>query len=121
MTQRDATIGSLLSAAGVTSAGVLLRPTAPVTSAAPVACSSASVPTPGVVTPASAASATASPGQYERAGESSHPKMRRRLSSDMERSRSGGKCGRSRSPSPACSALFRPVCLPLLLSPWIQK
>ena len=46
--------------AGVTSAGVLPGPAAPVTSAAPVACPSASVPAPGVVTPAGAASATGS-------------------------------------------------------------
>ena len=65
--QRDATIGSLLSAAGVTGAEVLLSPTTPVISAAPVACSSVSMPAPGAVTPASAASAIASPCRCERA------------------------------------------------------
>ena len=54
--QRDAAKGSLLTAAGVTSAGVLPGPAALVTYAAPVACSSASVPAPGVMTPVSAAS-----------------------------------------------------------------
>ena len=46
-------MGSLFSAAGV-----LPGPAAPVTSAAPFACSSASVLAPGVVSPAGAASAT---------------------------------------------------------------
>ena len=91
----------LLKAAGVTSAGVLPGPAAPVTSAAPVACSSVSVPAPGVVPPAGTASATASPGRCERARESSHLERR---SSGRERSRSGGKRGRGRSPSPARSA-----------------
>ena len=59
--KQDAAVGSLLSTAGVTDAGVLNGPTAPVTSAAPISCSSA-MPAPGVSTPASAASATASPG-----------------------------------------------------------
>ena len=40
--------------------GCCLAPTAPMTSAAPVACSSASVPAPDVATPAGAASVTAS-------------------------------------------------------------
>ena len=44
--QRDAAIGSMLLAAGVTGAGVLPGPATPVTSATPVACSSASVSTP---------------------------------------------------------------------------
>ena len=96
VTQRDATIGSQFSAAGVTGAGVLLCPTAPVTSAAaaPVAYSSASVPAPGLVTPAIAASATASPGRCERARGSSCPERRCRLSSGRKWSRSGGKRGR---------------------------
>ena len=102
--QRDTLIGSMLSAAGVTGAGVLPGPAAPVTFAAPVACSSASVPAPGVSTPAGAASATASPGRCENARESSRPERRRRRSSGRERSRSGGKLGRGRSPSPARSA-----------------
>ena len=102
--QRDAAIGSVLSAAGVTGAGVLPGPAAPVTSAVPVTCSSASVPAPGVSTPAGAASVTATPGRCERARESSRPERRRRRSSGRERSRSGGKRGRGRSPSPARSA-----------------
>ena len=40
--QRDAAVGSLFEAAGITGAGVLPGPAATVTSAAPVACSSAS-------------------------------------------------------------------------------
>ena len=60
--QRDAAVGSLFTAAGVTGAGVLPGPAAPMTSMAPVACSSASVPAPGVRTPAGAASAPPSPG-----------------------------------------------------------
>ena len=99
MAQRDAAVGSLLLAAGVTGAGVLPGPAAPVTSAAPVACLSASVPAPGVVTTAGAASATASPGQCERC----------RRSSGRERSCSGGKRGRGRSPSPAHSARLASV------------
>ena len=71
LAQRDAVMGSLFTAAGVTSAGVLPGPAAPVTSAAPAACSSASVPVPGVVTPADAASETGSTGRHERARESS--------------------------------------------------
>ena len=61
-------VGSLLMAAGVTGAGVLPGPAAPVTSAAPVACSSASV-----VAPAGAGYATALPGRCERTRESSRP------------------------------------------------
>ena len=95
MTQRDATVGSILSAAGL-----LLSPTAPMTSAAPVACSSESVLAPGVVTPASAASATTLPGRCEHARESSRPERR---SFGRERSHSGGNRGRGRSLSPACS------------------
>ena len=102
--QRDADIGSMLSAADVTGAGVLPGPATPVTSAAPVACSSASVPAPGASTPAGAASATALPSRCECARESSRPERRRRRSSGRERSRSGGKRGRGRSPSPARSA-----------------
>ena len=84
-------MGSLFEAAGVKGAGVLPGPAASVTSAAPVACSSASVPAPGVVTPAGAASATASPGRHECARESSRPERRCRRSSGRERSLSGGK------------------------------
>ena len=119
LAQRDTAVGSLFTAAGVTGAGVLPGPVALVTSAAPVVCLSASVPAPGVMTPAGAASATASPGQHERARESSHPERRRRHLSGRERSRSGGKRGKGRSPSPARSACMRLP--PLLLSLRIQK
>ena len=78
-------------------------PAALVPAAAAVACSS-SVPAPGMLTPAGAASATASPGRCERAQESSRPERRRRRSSGQERSRSGGKHGRGQSPFPARSA-----------------
>ena len=82
--QRDAAMGSLFTVAVVTSAGVLPGPVAAMTSAAPVVCSSASVPAPSVVTPAGAASATSSPGRHERARESSRPERRRRCSSGRE-------------------------------------
>ena len=72
--------------------------------AAPVACSSASVPAPGVSTPTGAAFVTALPGRCERARESSCPERRSRRSSGRERSRLGGKRGRGQSPSPARSA-----------------
>ena len=87
--QRDAAVGSLLSAAGVTGAGVLPGPTAPVTSAAPVVCSSA-MPALGVSTPTSVASGTTSPGRFENAWESSRPERRRSCSSGRERFRLGG-------------------------------
>ena len=108
VTQRDAAVGSLLSAAGVTGAWVLPGPAAPVSSAAPVACSSV-MPAPGVST-----SATASPGRCERARGSSRPERRRRRSPGRERSRSGGKRGRGQSHSSARFARW-PVCLPPLL------
>ena len=104
LAQWDAAVGSLFSAAGVTGAGVLPGPAAPVTSAAPVACSSVCVPAPGVVTPAGVASATGSPGRHERARESPHSERHCRRSSGRMRSRSGGKRGKGRSPSPARSA-----------------
>ena len=104
MAQQDAAVRFLLTAAGVTGAGVLPNPAAPVTSAAPVACSSASVPAPDAVTPAGAASATTLLGRCECARESSHPERHRRHLSGRERSHSGGKHGRGRSPSPAHSA-----------------
>ena len=91
----------LLLAAAVTGAGG-------VPSAAPVSCSS-SVPAPGASTPAGAASATASPGRCERAQESSRLERRCGHSSGRERSRSGGKRGRGRSPSPACFARLASV------------
>ena len=53
-----ADVGSLFSAAGVTGAGVLPGPTTPMLLAAPFVCSSASVPTLSMVSPAGAASAT---------------------------------------------------------------
>ena len=106
--QQDAAVGSLLSAAGVTGAGVLPGPAAPVTSAAPVACSSA-MPAPGVLNLAGAASATALPGRCERAWGSSRSERCRRRSSGRERSHSGGKRGRGRSPSSACSARLASV------------
>ena len=68
LAQWDEDVGSLFEAAGVTGAGVLPGPAAPVTSAAPVACSSASVPAAGVKTPADAASATALPGRHRALG-----------------------------------------------------
>ena len=102
--QRDVAVGSLLTAAGVTGAGVLSGPATPVTSAAPVACLSASVPAPGVRTPAGTASVTASPFRCEPTRESSRPERSHRRLSGRERSCSGGKRGRGRSPSPAHSA-----------------
>ena len=102
--QQDAAVGSLLTAAGVTGAGVLPGPAAPVTSAAPVAGSSASVTAPVVVIFIGAASATTSPSRHERAWESSRPECRRRRLSGRERSHSCGKRGRGRPPSPARSA-----------------
>ena len=64
----------------------------------------ASVPAPGVATPAGAAPATTSTSQHELARESSRPERRHRRSSGRERSCSGEKGGRGRSPSPARSA-----------------
>ena len=98
--QRGAVLGSLLSTAAVTGAGDVPAPTAPVPTAAAVACSP-SVPAPGGSTSACAASATASPGRCESAQESSRPEQRHGRSTGWERSRSGGKRGRGRSPSPA--------------------
>ena len=106
--QRGAVLGFLLSAAGVTGAGGLLAPAAPVPSAAPVACSSV-MPAPGVSTPAGAASTTSLPGRCERARESSRPERCCRHSSGRERSRSGGKRGRGRSPSPSRSTRLASV------------
>ena len=96
-------MGARLSAAGVTSVGLLPGPAAPLTSATPVVCLSA-MSASGVSTPAGAASVTASPGRCEHARESSRPERRSRRSSGRERSRSGKKRGRGRSPSPARSA-----------------
>ena len=79
-------------------------PAARLTSAASFACSRASVPAPGVVSPAGAASTTGSPGGREHAGESPHSERRRRRSSSRERSCLGTKCSKGRSPSPAYAA-----------------
>ena len=114
MEQRDAAFGSMLTAAGVTGAGVLPGLTALVTSAAPVACLSVSVPAPGVMPPVGVTSVATSPGRCERAQESSRPERCRRSSSGRVRFRSGGKCGRGRSPS-LLTLPIRPVCLPPLL------
>ena len=62
------------------------------------------MPTPGVSTPVCAASATASPGQCERAQGSSRPERRCKRSSGGVRSCSGGWLGWGWSPSPARSA-----------------
>ena len=99
--QRDAVVGSLFSAAGVTGAGVLPGSAAPVTSAAPSECSSVSVPTPDVVSPVGAASATGSASRHEHSWESPRSERHRRRSSDGKRPRSGKKHGEGRSPSPA--------------------
>ena len=69
LAQWDAVLGSAFLAAGVSGAGVLPGPAAPVSSAAPSACFSASVPAPGVDSPAGAASATVSASRHECAWE----------------------------------------------------
>ena len=102
--QWDAIVGSAFSAAGISGAGVLPGPAAPVTSAAPSACSSASVLAPGVDSPAGAASATSSAGRHERAWESPCSGRRCWRSSIREESRSSKKRREGRSPSPACSS-----------------
>ena len=66
-TQRDAVVGCLFLAAGVTGAGALPGQAAPVMSAAPFVCLSASVPAPSVVSLPGAASATCSAIRHERA------------------------------------------------------
>ena len=60
-------MGSAFSAAGVSGARMLPDPAAPEPSAAPSACSSASVPDPRVGSPTGSASVTGSDGQHERA------------------------------------------------------
>ena len=118
--QRDAVLGSLLSAAAVTSTGGVPAPATTVLSVTPVACLS-SVPAPGASTPAGAASATASPGRHERAWESSRLEWRRRRLSGQERSRSGGKRGGG-GPLPLLALPIRPVYLPPLpLNPRIRR
>ena len=91
-------------AAGVTGDWVLPGPAAPVSSAAPFTCSSASVPALGVVSPAGAASATGSAGRHERAWESARSVRHHRRSSGGDRSCSGKRRGEDRSPSPARSS-----------------
>ena len=91
-------------AAGVTGDWVLPGPAAPVSSAAPFTCLSASVPAPGVLSPASAASVTSSAGRHERAWESARSVRHHRRSSGGERSCSGKRRGEGRSPSPARSS-----------------
>ena len=91
-------------AAGVTGAWVLPGPAAPVSSAAPFACSSANVPAPGVVSPAGATSAAGSAGRHERAWESPCSVRHSRRSSGGERSFLGKKHGKGQSPSPARSS-----------------
>ena len=92
-----------MTTAAVTGVGCVPAPTAPVPTAAAIACLP-SVPAPGGSTSACADSATASPGQCERAQESSRTERRHGRSTGRERSRSGGKRGKGRSPSPARSA-----------------
>ena len=108
--RRDVAMGSLFSAAGTTGALVLPGPAAPVTSAAPFACLSASVPAPGVVSPAGVASATGSADRHGHSWEFPRSVRRRRCSSGGEKSRSGKKRGEGRSPSPACSSLLARAC-----------
>ena len=62
--QWDAVLGSAFSTAAVSGAGFLPGPAALELSAATSECSSASVPAPGVSSPAGAASVTGSSGQY---------------------------------------------------------
>ena len=98
--QRGVVLGSLLSTAAVTGVGGVPAPSAPVPTAAAIACSP-SVPTPSGSTSACAASATASHSRCERAQESSRPERRHGRSTGRERSRLGGKRGKGWSPSPA--------------------
>ena len=102
--QRDAIGASLFVAAGVTGARALPGPASPVTSSAPLARTSGSVPTSGGATPVSAASATSSSGRHERALESPRSERQCWRSSSGGRSRSGEKRHRCRSPFPARSS-----------------
>ena len=104
--QWNAVVGSAFSAATVSGAGSLPGLAAPVPVAAPSACSSASVSAPGEGSPTSGASATGSPGQREHSRVSSRSEQRCRHSSSEERSQSGKKRHRGRSPSPARSSLL---------------
>ena len=69
---------ALLLAADITGAGMLPGPSAPVTSSALSVCSSASVPAPGVVSPAGDASVTGLSGRQELAWESPHSEQHSR-------------------------------------------
>ena len=69
--------GFFILAVGVTGARALPDPAAPVTSSAPLACMSGSVPASGVVSSASAASATGLSGRHECAWESPRSECRR--------------------------------------------
>ena len=111
--QQDAVGASLFVAAGVTGARALPGPAASVTSSAPLACKSGSVPTSGGATPVSAASAPGSSGRHERTLESPRSERCRRRSS------SGGGPVRVRSVTevglpPLLALPVRLVC-PLLL------
>ena len=121
LAQWYAAIGSLLPAAGVTGAGVLPGPTDPVTSAAPVACSSV-MPAPGVSTPAGA-----QPLQLLRPVDvsvlGSLPAQRGAAGAHLVGRgpfRVGSVAGVG--PLPLLALPVRPVYLPsLLLGPWMQK
>ena len=95
---------SLFMAAGVTGAGALPGPAALVTSSAPLACMSGSVPTSGGATPVSAASVTGSSGRHERALESPRSEQRHRRLSSGGRPCPGEKRHRGQPPSPARSS-----------------
>ena len=85
-------------AAGVTGAGALPGPAAPVTLSALLACTSGSVPVSGGMAPASAASLS---GQHECTLESPHSEWRRWRLSSVGRCCLGEKHCRGRFPSPA--------------------
>ena len=102
--QRDVVGASLFSAAGITSAGALPGPAVLVTSSAPLACASASVPASGMVSSAGAASVTGSSGRLDRTWESPRPERCSCRSSSGGRSHSGVKRGKGRSPSAAHSS-----------------
>ena len=113
LAQWDAVGTSLFAAAGVTSAGALPGPAAPVTSSAPLACASGSVPASGGATPVSAASAPGLSGRHERPLESPRSERLLRHSSSGGKSRSGVK--RCRGRSPPLLALPVQLMRPLLL------
>ena len=86
--QCDMVVGSALSAATVSGAGMMLGPGAPEPLAAPSACSSASVPAPGVGSPTGGASVNSLTGQHEHTWES--PCSERRCSRPSSGKRSWG-------------------------------